>query len=138
MNVVITTRPRAEMRYETCGDWQYDQATETLHIDVVRYNDARYEMLIAHHELTEALLCLFNGVSTEEVDRFDLNFTGEGEPGDAWQAPYYEQHQIATGFERIMARELKVYWQVYERIIDETFTNLNTEEPSNGNETTLG
>jgi hypothetical protein len=40
--------------------------------------------------------------------------TNDSEPGDDIHAPYYRQHQIATGIERILAAELGVDWNAYE------------------------
>lgn len=42
------------------------------------------------------------------------NVTEISEPGDDIHAPYYKQHQIATGVERILAAELGVSWNEYE------------------------
>jgi len=36
-----------------------------------------------------------------------------GEPGDDPRAPYYREHQFASGMERLMAAELGVDWQQY-------------------------
>lgn len=38
----------------------------------------------------------------------------DAEPGDCPAAPYYVAHQIATGFERLMAAHLGVIWDDYE------------------------
>lgn len=93
-----------------------------------------YEQLVAHHEYTEALLCLTAGIKQEDVDAFDKAYenareernviapcgcpmTDDSEPGDDEHAPYYKQHQIATGFERILAAELGVSWADYEQAV---------------------
>jgi hypothetical protein len=51
------------------------------------------------------LLCIDRGVSFKAIDRFDMNFKGDGEPGDDPRAPYYRQHQFATQIERLLAKE---------------------------------
>src|SRR5262249_37826766 len=69
-------------RYDTAGDWWFDP-DGTLHVAVSKMSDPRYTVLLAMHELTEAILCRHAGVTTEQVDAWDM---GEGadvdEPGD--------------------------------------------------------
>jgi len=118
---------------------------ETLRIRVSKMPDERYEQLVAVHEIIEALLCKQHGIAEERVSEFDklyedarpgthyamrcleahealevefgcaCEITGESEPGDDKHSPYYKEHQIATGVERILAAELGVSWQAYER-----------------------
>lgn len=94
--------------------------------------DHREMLLIAIHELIEWTLCQFAGISNEEIDDFDKNHLlhhskpessnktfAADEPGDCTAAPYYRQHQIASGIERLLAAELGVDWLTYERHIEE-------------------
>jgi hypothetical protein len=117
MRIIIETIPHKAQRYETVGDWRKDQAGN-LCITVSELNDWRLEALVAVHELIEALLCRADGVTEDEVDHFDFNFNGEAEPGDDPDAPYYEQHQRASGYERLLAADLQVNWAEYEKAID--------------------
>lgn len=135
--IVIDVVPHASQRYDTCGDYQlkngYFVNTEctVLHITVSDTKDRREMLLIAIHELIEWALCQAKGITNEEIDRFDLQFEagaqglayeaglGKVEPGDQLDAPYYHQHQIATGIERILAAEMGVDWLEYERHIEE-------------------
>ena len=93
-------------REEGCGDWFVDQANGDIHIqvafptDIVDDDDA---FLIALHELIEFKLCHKAGVTQGAVDVFDQQFTGEGEPGDAEDAPYKRQHRAACMLEHQMA-----------------------------------
>lgn len=166
MKVIIETIGHADQRYPSSGDWLlvrrqahddrgeswligeflYVQAEpgnfEILWIRVSDLGDWKKEMLIAHHELTEALLCLSNDVDPKAVDAFDIAFeearegrgfylgaraqmdrdflfrdkryADDAEPGDCPYAPYYLEHQFATGFERIMATVMDVDWTAYE------------------------
>lgn len=119
MNVNIQVIPHDQQRYETCGDWFFD-TDGTLQIRVSKLSDWRREMLIAVHELAEVLMCKNDGISAESVDRFDMDFEkdrhpdDDSEPGDSPDAPYVNQHCIATGIERILAAELGVNWRNYE------------------------
>ena len=75
-------------------------------------------LLVAIHELIEQSLCDSAGITNREIDVFDVHYAAAGEPGDDSNAPYYKQHQIATGVERILAAEMRVDWLVYEKAID--------------------
>jgi hypothetical protein len=126
MKILIETIPHSEQRYPTVGDWQWEQGTgpagfeglseerAVLHIRVSQMSDWRYEALVGLHEAIEALLCKHAGVSEAIVDAFDMNFKGEGEPGDDSGAPYYSQHQNATTMETILAGWFGVNWSKYD------------------------
>ena len=116
MRVVLEIVEHARQRYATCGDWQFVDGE--LRIKVSRLPQMSFEYLVAIHELIEAVLCAAAGVKESDVDRFDMQFKGDGEPGDDPSAPYYRQHQIATEVEKYLAAELGVDWGEYERAID--------------------
>lgn len=137
----MRTIDHAEQRYPTTGDWWTEWTAGVrefvLQVRVSSVGDWRKEMLVAHHEITEALLCIEAGIDGGHVDAFDIEFEkarttdfdastttfmfrgkqydADAEPGDSADAPYYKQHQIATGFERVMAAEMKVDWNLYEQ-----------------------
>lgn len=120
MKIVIETIPHEQHRYTTVGDWYYD-ADGTLQIKVSGLSDWRREMLVAIHELVEVLTCKNDGVGQEIVDKFDKDFEAnrsgdnEDEPGDEPDAPYVDQHCLATGIERILAQQWGVKWKDYEK-----------------------
>ena len=122
MNIHIKVIDHQEQRYPTVGDWQYDKNGD-LHIHVSRMSDWRYELLVARHELEEAVLCKQMGIEQKAVDEFDLEFERQrdkglvlstAEPGDHRFAPYRHPHNYATGSERMMAHALGVEWADYE------------------------
>jgi hypothetical protein len=119
MNIHVEIIPHEDQRYETVGDWFYDD-NNNLQIRVSKLSDWRRECLIAVHELVEVLKCQYDGVTQKQVDDFDIayeNARKEGdfsEPGDDPSAPYVQQHCLATGIERILAAELGVNWKEYE------------------------
>ncbi len=118
MRIQIETVPHAQQRYQTTGDWWWDP-DETLQMRVSELADWRHSVLIAVHELVEALLCKAHGVTTEAVDEWDM---GQGkeldEPGDDPRAPYHREHEFAGCLERPLAHELGVDWNSYEDAID--------------------
>ena len=134
MRILIETLPHAEQRYDTCGDW-VEQADGTWHIRVSELPKfkalfpEKFAFLVAFHELVEMALCTASGVTAKEVDAFDLVYAGSREePGDDEDAPYYDQHQLATGLERTMAALLGVDWTEYERAINQLGESRRDED----------
>jgi hypothetical protein len=73
------------------------------------------------HELIEMALCYAHGVDGQAVTDFDVSWHPSGnitEAGDDPAAPYYLEHQIATGIERLMAAHLGVPWPWYEQTVN--------------------
>lgn len=132
LNIAIWEREHRLQRYNTVGDYYRvrgsDDGVEDIDVIAVsELSDRREMLLIAIHELIEMALCQTAGVTNEEIDKFDMsrNISGEpgnhdytGEPGDDPNAPYYRQHQIATGVERLLAAEMHVNWNTYEQHIN--------------------
>ena len=123
MNINIRIIPHAEQRYDTCGDWWLSEAGD-LEIRVSAMGDWRHEALVAHHELTEALLCKERGITTEQVDVFDREHVESWdrrkpfvEPGDHPEAPYHKEHFFATSVERLLCAELGVDWFDYDDVV---------------------
>lgn len=102
--IIIEAVSASEQRYDTLGDWflneDGDLVIRSTGVDPVTHAAC---FLVALHELVEAALCLNQGVTQEAVDRFDLAFEGEGEPGDDWRAPYRQQHRRAMLIEHTVA-----------------------------------
>lgn len=137
MKIIIETIPHDQQRYPTVGDWFVTQepkfienqdgfgtrepsgTEEILHIKVSKMQDWRHEVLVGLHELVECVICRRDGVSQEEVDKFDMDFEANrhpdsiAEPGDSPNAPYFKQHGIASGVERVVGAELGVDWNQY-------------------------
>ncbi len=120
MNVCIKVIPHKCQKYRTVGNWFVESGT--LHIEVSKMDNWRFEMLVAVHELVEFLLCRHGKVKQKTVDKFDIMFERERdeglhtieEPGDDPDSPYRVQHCIATGVERIVAALIGVCWRKYE------------------------
>ena len=117
MRIVIETIPHEDQRYPTVGDWWVDEAG-TWQIRVSEMGNEKAAFLVGIHELVEMATCLSDGITQEEVDKFDRHYAGEGEPGDDMDAPYWKQHQLATNVERSVASWLQVDWNEYEQLVD--------------------
>lgn len=123
MEIHIKTIPHHEHRYETVGDYWYEG--ETLEMRVSEMDDD-YVFLVAIHELVESYLCKKRGISVESIDAFDkqfeedrikLNWGDDLEPGNDPKAPYKKEHFFAEVIERMVANELKIDWQKYDKTV---------------------
>ena len=112
-NITVKVIPHSKQRYDTSGDYWIDKRG-TIQVRISKSRNRRHEALLLIHELTEMFLCMDRRVSFKAIDRFDMRFEGEGEPGDDPKAPYYSQHRFATRVERLLAKELQVNWRAYE------------------------
>lgn len=135
MNVVVESIPHQEQRYPTVGDWQWGPG-KSLTIRVSKLSNWRYGALVAIHELIEAVLCEHAGITTEQVDAFDMKFEAErpegsiDEPGDHPDCPCRRQHAFSSAIERLLAEELGVDWKAYE---DEVNSLGEESEHAEGN-----
>lgn len=109
-----------KQRYDTIGDFFLDHGI--LNFRISRMKNPDYEMPVLLHELIEWYLVQKKGISIDDIDKFDMAFTGDGEPGDDPSAPYYEEHQFATKIEKGFIEQLGIDWDGYNLDI----TNENT------------
>jgi hypothetical protein len=124
MNTQITVIDHNKQRYNTVGDWYFDHTDKTMVIKISDTGSDKYNFLIALHELIEATLCDWAGISSEIVDMWDLNY-GDGEPGQGRECPYYIQHFVATCIETTLAIMLGINWAEYEECIDKLSKSYN-------------
>lgn len=128
MKILIETIPHKNQRYETVGDWWFDENGD-LQIRVSRMENEDYEALIGIHETVEALLCQKRGILEKDVTAFDEMFEearekypdifGDTEPGDHPKAPYNKEHEFATRLEHSLSMELGVDWQEYNKTVND-------------------
>jgi hypothetical protein len=119
MKIIIETIPHSAQRYSTVGDWQWNDEGDELKIKVseIHHYNINSLLLIGVHEMIEALLCARQGLTSDDVDVFDLEWTphsGLIEPGDDPRAPYHREHVFASNIERLIAFYLGFNWQKYE------------------------
>jgi hypothetical protein len=82
-------------------------------VTVSDLGDHRFNLLVAAHEATEALLSRRDGVTGAEVDAWDLAHLDAEEPGELEGCPYFTQHAEASRVERWLADHLGVDWEAY-------------------------
>ena len=123
MKINIQTIPNSEQRYITTGDYWID-SDGTWQIRVSDLGDWKKELLVAIHELAEQAICLSKGIKEEDISAFDIEFEKnrtEGnfdEPGDDRNAPYADEHCIATSIERLMSVSLGLKWKDYDDAVN--------------------
>lgn len=116
---VITHKDQA---YDTCGDYELVD-DDCLDVTISK-SKADYEFLVMIHELCEWYLTQKRGISIKKITAFDKSFEKKRkkgnteEPGDSKAAPYHKEHVFATVIEKLVARELKIDWQAYSKVIN--------------------
>ena len=119
LDIEIKTITHYKQRYQTVGDYFKDLGTGTERFRISDMGNKDYEFLVALHELIEQYLSEKRGIKEEEIDQFDINFKGEGEPGDQPNAPYYKEHQFASKIEKLVAEEMSLNWEDYNNTVEE-------------------
>ncbi len=120
MKILVTTVPHAQQRYDTLGDWVF--GSNTLAVTVSETGDPRMNVLIALHEIVEAMLCLERGIAEPDVAAFDQANPQLDDPGSDPRAPYHREHVFAENIERLVAAELGVSWAAYGEACERTWS----------------
>jgi hypothetical protein len=82
-------------------------------IDTIPHEDQRYPT-VGDWQFTKGDF----GRGEDMLDKFDKDFDGEGEPGDDPTAPYHREHVFATKIERMLAEELGIDWDAYDKTVN--------------------
>lgn len=110
-SIHINEIPKNLQPYDTVGN--YFEGKQSFIIDVSKekgyVNDEDELMGVALHELVELLLCNKRKIKIKDIDAWDLNFKGKGEPGESKGAPYFKEHAFANKLEALFIKELKKY-----------------------------
>ena len=120
--ITVEFIPTENQRYLTVGDYIKDHGH--LRVFVSKMNDNRHELLVAVHEVIEAMLTEHRGIKEEDITAFDIEFEKKraeyntDEPGDDSAAPYRKEHLFATGIEKLLASELDVDWKKYDEEVN--------------------
>jgi hypothetical protein len=129
VQIDISVIPHDQQRYDSTGDWYWTQ--NILRVRVSKLSDPRWEFCLGLHEMIEAMLCHFMGISQEDVDAFDMPYESAhqrncvcypcgcprqrlSDPGSDKHAPYAFQHKIADAAERVVAAVLGIHWASYD------------------------
>lgn len=121
----IKVIPHSEHRYETVGDYFYDKEG-VLQVRVSDMGNELYEKMVIIHELVEEALTKHKGITEQQITDFDLYFEkrreqglipNEAEPGFDENAPYRNEHTLATSIEMMMCANAGVDWLEYDRTV---------------------
>ncbi len=115
--ITIEIIPHNAQEYDTCGNYQEVEKNSCC-IEISKLNNWKKEACVAIHELVEYILVKKNGIKINDIDNFDINFQGKGEPGNSKDAPYNREHLFATKIEKLLAKELGVSWSEYDKAIN--------------------
>lgn len=127
IHINIKSIPQEKQRYETVGDYWYDD-DGVLQVRVTEMGNTMYETLVIIHELTEELLTKHRGLTEQEIMDFDLYYEKRreqglvpelSEPGFSNEAPYLREHTLATAIEMQIAAMAGISWTDYDRTINE-------------------
>jgi hypothetical protein len=125
MNIQAKTIPHSEHRYETVGDYWTDENGVTQ-FRVSEMGDEDYAFLVFVHELIEEHLTRRAGIDEPKIKAFDEMFEKErdkgkhadsDEPGFDSRSPYQREHTIATGIEMMLAGEMGINWNEYNKTV---------------------
>jgi hypothetical protein len=111
----VATKPHTSQHYDTAGD--YKEIPDAWVVSVSELSDWRHEALIMLHELVEMVLTKNNGLSWDDITRFDIE-SQHPDPGSLPEAPYHKEHKLAEKIEKMMAKELGVDWKEYNKELD--------------------
>jgi len=123
LKVTMDTVPHTSQPYDTVGECKF-LPDGLLKIDVSEMGNEDYELLVAIHEAIELWLCRKRGISYESICAFDIEFEKKrpdgdtSEPGDHPDAPYRKEHFFATSIERLIAAEMGVDWEEYDKKVN--------------------
>lgn len=126
MEIHIKTIPHSQHRYETCGDYWYDE-NGILQIRVSDMGNEKYETMVAIHELVEERLTKWRGITEQQIMDFDVEYEKQRmeclephnlEPGFDNNAPYRQEHTLATGIEMMICAYAGLSWFDYEQEIN--------------------
>ena len=123
MKITIEFIDHSAQRYETCGDYWADKKGN-WHIKVSKMGSPVCQKLVAVHELVEFILTDWKGITEQSIMDFDEKFEAKrkkgnnDEPGFDKNAPYKNEHAIATAVELIMCAHMGISWKEYEEKIN--------------------
>lgn len=135
--------PHSQQRYDTVGDWIFhDDQKLTINISNlhdqagISENDYTYKhsmgktsiadshVLVAVHEIIEAVLCRARGITDEVVTAWDKQHEDHPDPGSIPGCPYYAEHMYATMIEKSLASELDMSWDEHGRNIESLYGDI--------------
>jgi hypothetical protein len=115
VNIYKKVIPQSEQRYNTTGDWWFDDNGD-LQIRCSDLGNEKIEFEYMRHEEIEAFLCKVRGITQKMCDDFDMKFdlidgNKDKQPGDAPDCPYRKEHFFSDSLNRFECVELGIEWE---------------------------
>lgn len=119
--ISIEIIPHGQQRYETPGDYWYDE-DGVLQVRVSDLGNHMYERMVIIHELIEETLTRQKGISEQAITDFDVMYekkrqqglhSDTDEPGFDNESPYLLEHTLATAVEMQMCALAGIKWNEY-------------------------
>jgi hypothetical protein len=115
LKITIEFISHKEQRLGAIGDWFFEHNGDLV-VRVSDLGDWRYNFLVGRHEMDEALLCMHHGITTEMVDKDQINAADTDDPDSFSGYPgscLQNQHNDSLAAEWVMSRLLGVNWKSY-------------------------
>ena len=117
--IIVEFIEQKDQRYPTVGD--YFDTDDAIHFKITRMSTQMFSVAILLHEIHEYFRLAEDGISVEEIDKFDIDHPELEEPGDDPRAPYHKQHLESSVIERASIAMSGRLWSEYEKEIDSLF-----------------
>lgn len=99
------------------ADYRYDEHN-WLRIKIAQSKDSCVDMEILMHELSEWFLNERDGITIEEVDKWDMAHVGSGAKGSVKGCPYGKNHSFANRLSRKFIEKCGYVWRDYKKQIE--------------------
>jgi len=110
------TIPHNKQRYDTAGDY-FLKKNGSRKFFISELGNEDYNFLILIHEMIEFHLTEKRGIEEPYIAKFDMEYKGgfPDNPGDDPNAPYHREHIFAEYIESLVAKELGVDMDDYNK-----------------------
>ena len=112
-NIEVNIIPHKSQIYETAGN--YGIFLNNWWIDISKMSKWEYESIVLIHELVEMVLTKKRKISWDKITKFDTDHPELNDPGNDKMACYHKEHIFATRIEKLLAKELGIDWEVYDK-----------------------
>ena len=115
--IVIERKAHKDMRYDTCGDYYFDEIGD-LHIDIVEMGNELSEIAVAAHELMEEYSTRKKGLLESDIKAYDEEHWADDGPGENKDAPYHPEHMNSNRVEKFLLKLYKgLSWKKHQQLV---------------------
>jgi len=121
--IVVEFVPQHKQTYPTLGDYGENEHNVWFRITSFPDNPA-YSIAVLLHEILEFYRNKQLGITTRQVDEFDLSHPELDDPGLSPAAPYHKTHMEADALERLAILFFGEDWVEYEAAAAKLFEGV--------------